>query len=104
MTPPQPPTLPQESADIFSLSDQVLCDKLQFIEEASWKQKQSTIDVSFNSILADWFRELGECLVVSSKTKPPITIHRRWCQAPGTKNCCQIGASLIKDIYHCCSR
>jgi hypothetical protein len=32
--PPQYPTLPAESTDIFSLSDQVLSDRLEFIEEA----------------------------------------------------------------------
>jgi hypothetical protein len=32
--PPQFPTLPAESSDIFSLSDQVLSDRLEFIEEA----------------------------------------------------------------------
>ena len=32
--PPQFPTLPTESTDIFSLSDQVLSDRLEFIEEA----------------------------------------------------------------------
>lgn len=32
--PPQFPTLPTESSDIFSLSDQVLSDRLEFIEEA----------------------------------------------------------------------
>jgi hypothetical protein len=32
--PPQFPTLPTESNDIFSLSDQVLSDRLEFIEEA----------------------------------------------------------------------
>ena len=31
--PPQFPTLPAESSDIFSLSDQVLSDRLEFIEE-----------------------------------------------------------------------
>lgn len=31
--PPQFPTLPTESTDIFSLSDQVLSDRLEFIEE-----------------------------------------------------------------------
>ena len=31
---PQLPTLPTESTDIFSLSDQVLSDRLEFIEEA----------------------------------------------------------------------
>lgn len=30
--PPQPP---QEATDIFSISDQVLADRLQFIEEVS---------------------------------------------------------------------
>jgi hypothetical protein len=32
---PQFSTLPTESTDIFSLSDQVLSDRLEFIEEAS---------------------------------------------------------------------
>lgn len=32
--PAQFPTLPTESSDIFSLSDQVLSDRLEFIEEA----------------------------------------------------------------------
>jgi hypothetical protein len=32
--PPQYPTLPAESNDIFSLSDQILSDCLEFIEEA----------------------------------------------------------------------
>ena len=31
--PPQFPTLPAESSDIFSLSDQILSDRLEFIEE-----------------------------------------------------------------------
>lgn len=31
---PQFPTLPTESTDIFSLSDQVLSDRLEFVEEA----------------------------------------------------------------------
>lgn len=32
LPPPQPP---QEATDIFSISDQVLADRLQFIEEVS---------------------------------------------------------------------
>ena len=32
MVPPPPPP-PQEATDIFSISDQVLADRLQFIEE-----------------------------------------------------------------------
>ena len=31
---PQFPALPSESTDIFSLSDQILSDRLEFVEEA----------------------------------------------------------------------
>lgn len=47
MNSPQPPKPPQESTDIFSLSDQVLCDRLEFIEEVTWETFARLL--SFNS-------------------------------------------------------
>ena len=55
--PPQPP---QEATDIFSISDQVLADRLQFIEEVRLYAADWTSDVSELTLyLPDWLRELG---------------------------------------------
>ena len=56
--PPQYPTLPAESTDIFSLSDQVLSDRLEFIEEAgSITFRRHEYSLTF--ILIDWLWKLG---------------------------------------------
>ena len=57
-------TAPQQSTDIFSLSDQVLSDSLHFIEEVGCLGRPTAV-LTFSCL--DRFWELGQRLVMSSK-------------------------------------
>ena len=69
--PPQFPTLPAESSDIFSLSDQILSERLEFIEEACSFRSMSRVPFD---ILPD--RLALETGVVSGYAGPNLLLQK----------------------------
>ena len=65
---------PQTSSanDIFSLSDQTLAERLQFIEEVRMRQSSSGLGAPLTYAFRrlDWLRELGKRLEMLPQTRP----------------------------------
>lgn len=77
MPPPQPP---QDATDIFSITDEVLAERLQFIEEV---RRNSTVSVVFQSVDTEVIRlglEIG--VVFGYVAQDPILRRRQTCQIP----------------------
>jgi hypothetical protein len=59
--------LPSDSPDIFTLSDRVLAEKLQFVKEVRVIISMSTL-AAYSYALSDWLRKLGQCLVMQTES------------------------------------
>jgi hypothetical protein len=59
--------LPSDSPDIFTLSDRVLAEKLQFVKEVRVFISMSTL-ATYSYALSDWLRKLGQCLVMQTES------------------------------------
>ena len=72
-----PPQTSSSANDIFSLSDQVLAERLQFIEEVQTVFSQSSPTAPLTcafSFCIDWIWKLGKCMEMLPKTRPFVEI------------------------------
>ena len=99
------PPSPAEASDIFSLSDQVLSDRLRFVEEViaassalSCVRELSLMNVD---IALDRLWQLGLCLVMPTKEQPGVLFRRRLHKTTGYEGSCQTCAPLKDGSLHC---
>lgn len=55
---------PNEANDIFSLSDQALSERYQFVEEVGFRDSHRVVESPSHFSTLDWFRELGQCVAL----------------------------------------
>ena len=64
---------PSDATDIFSLSDRVLAEKLQFVKEVRSVSLGAELPLTPTTHLTDWVWKLGQRLVMPTKSI-------RWCR------------------------
>lgn len=59
---------PSDATDIFSLSDRVLAEKLQFVKEVRSVSLGAQLPLTPTTHIIDWFWKLGQRLVMPTKS------------------------------------